>query len=304
MDLSVFARILLAAAVATALPSSSSPSLSPPSLPPPLPPIDNPIVADERTMRIGAFVSRPNSRAFFCSRPNYCDQQLQHDEYKQLFAIGEFPEHGPLDGRIASAGRNDLRFLDETRNDWATVPLNASSHIPIHWRIEYPMSTIEPERIWYRFEVIPFKSSYDQRLPITRDVMDFARRTVYHRHARADREEFVLQFRKTPRENYMFGERLEEARRYRSLLSLFSIRYRNGTMYEPITAYQVIDYIVMPATRVTSDSESVETRRSSSSSLLGGLSMVFLYLAITIFGFYTLYKRICCFSESIIERTK
>lgn len=193
---------------------------------------------------VGAYVIQPRSRAVFCARPNACHRTLEEQEYKRMYAVGEFPASGPPDGSIASVGIGRLSFMDVVRRDedgWAMDPINAGSYVRVRWIVEFPNITFEPPT--FEFSIVPFVADYDQSLPITRSVLNFHDQRTYVRRYQPGRSTHVLLFRKTPPELFNRADaELDERARHRSLLAIFTPRYAPPSI--PISVYQVIDYTI------------------------------------------------------------
>ncbi|MGG4607140.1 lytic polysaccharide monooxygenase [Providencia sp. Me31A] len=111
------------------------------------------------------YVKFPESRSYLCQqKANTGCGQIQY-EPQSLEASKGFPQAGPDDGKIASAGHFKFRELDEqTTTRWKHVQLDATK-IAFKWFFTAPHKTT-------KWEYFVTKTDWDPNAPLTRQQFD------------------------------------------------------------------------------------------------------------------------------------
>ncbi|MET7637731.1 lytic polysaccharide monooxygenase auxiliary activity family 9 protein [Streptomyces sp. NPDC005438] len=108
----------------------------------------------------------PTSRQAHCANGTATDCGAIQWEPQSVEGPKGFPEAGPADGSICSAGNEGFAELDDPRGgDWPTTQLEAGGNFTFRWNITAAHSTTD-----FRYYIT--KDGYDPSQPLTRDDLE------------------------------------------------------------------------------------------------------------------------------------
>lgn len=112
-----------------------------------------------------AYVSQPESRGFFCSKSVNTECGQVQFEPQSLEGPSGFPDAGPIDGKIASAGNAQFSALNIQTNDrWQKSDVEAGS-LAITW-------TFKANHVTSNWRYYLTKQDWNINSPITRDSLE------------------------------------------------------------------------------------------------------------------------------------
>jgi predicted carbohydrate-binding protein with CBM5 and CBM33 domain len=112
------------------------------------------------------YVNSPTSRAYHCNQGTATDCGAIQWEPQSVEGPKGFPESGPEDGKICSAGLEQFAELDDPRGGgWPATDVSAGASYDFTWHISAAHSTTS-------FRYFVTKDGWDPNQPLTRDALD------------------------------------------------------------------------------------------------------------------------------------
>lgn|SRR5471030_2171830 len=111
------------------------------------------------------YINSPASRSYLCNTGGNVNCGSIQYEPQSLEGLKGFPEDGPADGYIASAGKEQFHELDaQTTNRWRKVDVTTGN-----MNFEWTLTKTHPTQRWDYYIT---KSGWDQNKPLTRSDLD------------------------------------------------------------------------------------------------------------------------------------
>lgn len=112
------------------------------------------------------YTNSPTSRAYHCKLGNATDCGPVQWEPHSVEGPKGFPEAGPADGKICSAGLEQFAQLDDPRGgSWPATDLSAGQSYDFQWHLTAAHSTTS-------FRYFVTKDGWDPNQPLTRESLD------------------------------------------------------------------------------------------------------------------------------------